>query len=196
MDALNNISMRLLCKYKAYIIITFSVFASSACAMFYDLSTNNKPAPYTKPTTIAKNFDISGRFIIKANKKNNYGNFTWSKQDDDETMELRSPIGSTIARITIKDKIATLATGNKIYTGDNLDQLLEDNLGFILPIGLLHYWIQGVALPNIPLDNQLGDGFTQLGWVVEYLSWSDATHPKVIQCSKGDLTIKLLLEWD
>jgi outer membrane lipoprotein LolB len=157
--------------------------------------TVDKAAPYIKPARIDQNFDISGRFSIKTSKDNNYGNFTWARQHESESLELRSPIGSVVAKITIEDKLATLETKDKKYSGSNLDKLLKDNLGFILPMRSLHYWIQGVALPNVPLDNQLDDGFTQLGWKVEYLEWSDPNHPKILQCSKGDLVIKLLLEW-
>ncbi len=176
-------------------IITLSIFLStSSCAMFYN-PTVNKPAPYIKPTTIDQNFDVSGRFSIKTSKKNDYGNFTWARQGNSESMELRSPIGSVAAKITINNKAVTLETKDKTYTGDDLDKVLEDNLGFTLPMQSLHYWIQGIALPDTLIESKLDDGFIQLGWKVEYLEWADPNHPKILQCSKGDLIIKLLLEW-
>ncbi|MCC2624223.1 MAG: lolB [Burkholderiales bacterium] len=162
--------------------------------MFYN-PTVEKSSPYIKPTTIDKNFDISGRFSITTPKKNDYGNFTWARQGESESLELRSPIGSVVAKISIESKAATLETKDKTYTGNDLDKLLQDNLGFTLPMQSLHYWIQGVALPNMPIDSNLADGFVQLGWKVEYLDWQDPNHPKILQCSKGDLTIKLLIEW-
>ncbi|HLX53142.1 MAG TPA: lipoprotein insertase outer membrane protein LolB [Aquella sp.] len=173
---------------------TWLFLSITSCAMFYN-PTVEKPSPYIKPTAIDQNFDISGRFSIKTSQKNDYGNFTWTKQNESENMELRSPIGSVAAKITIESKIVTLETKDKTYTGDDLDKLLQDNLGFTLPMQSLHYWIQGVALPNTPIDSKLDDGFIQLGWKVEYLDWQDPNHPKILQCSKGDLTIKLLIEW-
>lgn len=178
---------------KNFVLSSLLVFMTS-CAMFYN-PTVAKPSPYVKPTAIDQNFDISGRFNIKTAEKNNYGNFTWIKTGTNESMELRSPIGSTVAKITIESKVATLETKDKTYTGDDLDQMLEDNLGFTLPMQSLHFWIQGVALPGIPIDSNLDDGFVQLGWKVEYLAWTDPNHPKILLCSKGDLTIKLLIEW-
>ncbi len=166
----------------------------SGCASFYNPGVD-KPSVYVKPKAIDKNFDISGRFSITNAKDNNYGNFTWTRQAPDENLELRSPIGSTVAKITIESGVATLETEGKIYHGQDLDTILEQNLGFSLPMQSLHYWIQGVALPTSPIEENLNDGFVQLGWTVEYLAWADPNHPKILQCSRGDLTIKLLLEW-
>lgn len=178
-----------------FLIITFGLTVClTSCAIFYN-PTVAKPSPYVKPTAIDQNFDISGRFSIKTTDKNNYGNFTWTKYGSNESMELRSPIGSTVAKITIESSFATLETKDKKFTGEDLDQMLEDNLGFTLPMQSLHYWIQGIAIPDTPIDKGLEDGFVQLGWKVEYLAWTNPNHPRILQCSKGDLTIKLLLEW-
>lgn len=177
-------------------IISFSslmVFMSS-CAMLYD-PTVVKPASYIKPTSVSKNFDISGRFNIKTNEKNSYGNFIWTRQDDRENLELRSPIGTAVAKITIESSVVKLRTKDNAYIGRDVDRMLEANLGFTLPIHLLHYWVQGVALPNIPVDRKLYDGFVQLGWKIEYLSWAEPNHPKILLFSRGGVSIKLLIEW-
>jgi outer membrane lipoprotein LolB len=170
------------------------MFVLGGCASFYN-PTVDKPSAYVKPQVIDKDFDISGRFSITNAKDNNYGNFTWVRQSPNENLELRSPIGNTVAKITIESGLATLETDGKTYHGQDLDSMLEKNLGFTLPMESLHYWIQGIALPNVPIEASLSDGFIQLGWKVEYLAWSDPNHPRVLQCSRGDLTIKLLLEW-
>jgi outer membrane lipoprotein LolB len=162
--------------------------------MFYNPTVTN-PSPYMRPLLIDNNFDISGRFNIKTANQNNYGNFTWTKQNTSESLELRSPIGTTVARITVESGVATLTTKDKVYTKDDLDDMLEQNLGFSLPMPYLHYWIQGISLPDVPIDGELADGFIQLGWQVEYLEWYNQNHPKIIRCTKDDLSIKLLLEW-
>lgn len=182
-------------RYIIKLLVLVSVLSLlTACANFYN-PTVEKPATYVRPTVIDKDFDISGRFSIKTADKNNYGNFTWNKLGNSENLELRSPIGNTVAKIMVESGVATLETQDKTYRGDDLDDMLEDNLGFTLPMESLHYWIQGIALPNTPIESKLDDGFVQSGWKVEYLAWSDPNHPKIIQCSRSNLTIKLLLEW-
>ena len=73
--------------------------------------------------------------------------------------------------------------------------MMQRELGFVLPMAYLHYWIQGVQLPGLPIDEELTDGFVQLGWDVEYLQWLDPTHPEIVECTKDDLVIKLLIQW-
>ena len=166
----------------------------SGCASFYDISTNNN-TKYVKPFSIEQTFDITGRFFIKKANKNDYGNFTWRMTRTNEELNFNSPIGQTFARITIESGIATLTARGKSYTGKSLDLMMQDQLGFILPINYLHYWVQGVSLPQIPITNDLPDGFIQLGWRIQYLKWSNSIHPQIIQCTKDDLVIKLLVKW-
>lgn len=182
-------------KYLKFIFMMFLLFSSYGCASFYDATPDKPVTTYTKPTTIDQSFDISGRFIIKQPEKNSYGNFTWNKAAESEVLNFNTPLGQTVAQITIESGVATLTAQGKTYTGDNLDAMMQEKLGFVLPMNYLHYWIQGVGLPNVPVTKQLVDGFVQLGWNVEYLQWSDSNHPQIVQCSKDDLVIKLLIEW-
>ena len=100
-----------------------------------------------------------------------------------------------IGKIIINKHKATLFTEHESYTGSNLDTLMVENLGFSIPLAYLHYWIEGIALPSIPIDMTNKYGFSQLGWKVEYLEWYDNNHPKIIKISKTNLVIKLLIQW-
>ena len=165
------------------------------CASFYDATPDKPVSTYTKPISIESEFDISGRFIIKQPNKNDYGNFTWVRSGESEELDFNSPIGQTVAKIIIESGNATLYAKNESYAGESLNVMMEKRLGFVLPMNYLHYWIQGVPLPNVPTTQELTTGFVQLGWNVEYLEWMDSTHPQIIQCTKDDLVIKLLIVW-
>ncbi len=167
----------------------------TGCASLYDTKVDN-PADYHKPQQVDDNYSLTGRFSIRTADKNYYGNFSWLKESANEELDFMSPIGSTVAQIKIESGIASLTDEeNKTYSGENLNQLMEERLGFVLPMGYLHYWIQGVPLPQYPVQESLKSGFSQLGWRVEYLSWHDQNHPQIIQASKDDLRIKLLLNY-
>lgn len=167
----------------------------AGCASFYDATPRKQSITYTKPIHIESEFDISGRFIIKRPNKNDYGNFTWNRSGESEELDFNSPVGQTVAKIIIESGNATLYAKNESYTSESLNEMMEKRLGFVLPMNYLHYWIQGVPLPNIPTTKQLTTGFVQLGWNVEYLQWIDSAHPEIIQCTKDDLVIKLLIIW-
>lgn len=167
----------------------------NACASFYNIEASKPATVYIRPTAVVTDFNISGRFSIKNKEKNYYGNLTWSRTGNNEALDFNSPIGQTFARIVIESNNVTLTTNKDTYTGDDLDNMMIEELGFTLPLNYLHYWIQGVEFPNELITETLNNGFIQLGWRVEYLEWQDKTHAKIIMCSKGDLIIKLLLEW-
>ncbi len=167
----------------------------TGCASYYD-ATVDKPAVYHQPVKIDEDFSISGRFSIKTDQKNYYGNFDWNHESGNDVLNFNSPVGTTVAQIKVESGIAELTDeDNNTYTGKNLDQLMIARLGFSLPMNYLHYWIQGVPLPAYPVDSKLDSGFTQLGWKVEYLSWSDTNHPQIVQVTKDSLRIKLLTNW-
>lgn len=166
----------------------------SGCASFYDRQVSN-PDLYHKPVTIDNNFNISGRFSIITSNKNYYGNFEWQHESSLDNLALVTPLGNTVAQITVESSIATLKTNDDTYRGDDLDELLTKQLGFTLPINYLHYWVQGVPLPQYPVESSLNSGFKQLGWNIEYLKWQDENHPEIVQVSKPNLRIKLLTNW-
>lgn len=175
--------------------IFFFSLALSGCASFYDVKPDQPVQAYVKPKAIDQNFDISGRFNVKQPDQSSYGNFSWVKQGDNEVLSFKTPLGQTVAQITIESGIPTLTKDGETYTGDDFDDVMDENLGFTMPMNYLHFWIQGVPVPNEPVTKQLHDGFVQLGWNVEYLQWKDSNHPQIIQCTKNNLVLKLLIEW-
>lgn len=178
---------------KFWVLIAILLLCCS-CANFYDPTVTN-PAYYVEPLQKVDNFDISGRFAIKTSYKNNYGNFTWVKSAESEVLDLQTPLGSTVAQIIVVNGINTLVTKDNTYVGDKLNQVLLNKLGVVLPLQSLHYWITGIAIPDMPIEKKLAYGFRQLGWNVEYLAWQDTNHPRILQCTKDDLIIKLLIQW-
>ena len=180
---------------KVPIFLFIAVLFLSACASFYNIESSKPLTVYNRPVVVPNDFNISGRFSIKTKDKYNYGNLTWSRVGDIEELDFISPLGQTFARIKIESGNINLTTNNDTYTSEDLDDLMIRQLGFVLPLNYLHYWILGVEFPGIIVTEKLVDGFIQLGWKVEYLEWVDKNHPKIIMCSKDDLIIKLLIEW-
>ena len=166
----------------------------SSCASFYIFNVKSTPA-YKRPVKIDNDFDISGRFSIKSLEANRYGNFGWIKNNDTEELSFNTPLGQTVAKVMIDNQKTILQTNDNVYTGDDLDQMMQDKLGFVIPLKYLHYWIQGVALPNTTITQELPSGFSQLGWNVQYLQWQDQNHPRIIQLDNGELVIKLLIDY-
>lgn len=178
-------------KWLLPILLTLSL---TACASFYDKKVD-KADDYHTPDIVDESYNVNGRFSIITQKDNSYGNFTWQHSSQFDDVSLMSPIGNVVAKIIVESNIATLKTSDGSYSGKDLDSLLMQQLGYTLPITYLHYWMQGIPLPEYPVTNKLQSGFMQLGWKVEYLKWQDENHPYIMQISNDAMRIKLLINW-
>lgn len=175
-------------------LITF-IFILSGCASLFGIA-DTPPAIYHKPMYVDESYSIDGRFSINSNHSHEYGNFTWIKKSNNEEMNFNTPLGQTVAKIVIESGIVTLSTKDHTYVGNDVDDMLYDNIGFDLPVNYLHYWVQGLPLPNEAITKYLSDGFEQSGWKVEYLEWSNPNHPHLLKCTNQDLVVKLLINWN
>lgn len=178
------------------VLVIFSILINLllvACGSFF-YSEPKTSVKYIAPKNIDLTFDVSGRFFVKNLSQERYGNFLWNKNNV-ETIEFNTPMGQTIAKIVIESSIVTLYKDNKKYVGDSVDDLMDNELGFTIPINYLHYWLQGVSIPNVNVDQELNNGFAQLGWNIEYLEYDKNNKPKIIRISNSETVIKLFVNW-
>jgi outer membrane lipoprotein LolB len=183
--------MQVLCGF----LLLSSLFLSG-CASLFGIADANKLPVYHKPMYIKESYAINGRFSINSNTTHKYGNFTWVKTSTNEEINFNTPLGQTVAKITIESGIVTLTTKEHTYVGNDVDDMLYDNIGFDLPVNYLHYWVEGLPLPNTEVARYFTDGFEQASWKVEYLDWSTNNEPHLLKCTNKDLVVKLLINWN
>ncbi|MBV8629232.1 MAG: lipoprotein localization protein LolB [Paraburkholderia sp.] len=151
-----------------------------------------------------------GRFAVQyvdqnGQQRNAYGNFQWQENGDTVSLELRNPLGQTLAIVTSSMSSATLELPNRQpLTADNVSTLMQNALGFALPVEGLRYWLQPSAAPTSraktetdPQNDRLKQ-IQQDGWTIDYVSYADApaTGVKRLNLSRDNppLDIKLVLD--
>ena len=170
-------------------------------------STSNAATSVTAQTTRA----YQGRFAVQYNdvrgqQHNAYGNFSWQETGDTVTLQLRNPLGQTLAIVTSSPASATLELPNRQpLTADNASMLMQNTLGFPLPVEGLRYWLQPSPAPtsrakteNDPDQPSRLKQITQDGWTIDYVAYADApaTGVKRLNLSRTEppLDIKLVLD--
>ncbi|WNC89430.1 lipoprotein insertase outer membrane protein LolB [Paraburkholderia sp. FT54] len=170
-------------------------------------STSNAATSVTAQTSRA----YQGRFAVQYNdqngqQRNAYGNFTWQETGDTVTLQLRNPLGQTLAVVTSSPASATLELPNRQpLTADNVSTLMQNALGFALPVEGLRYWLQPSPAPTSraktekdPEQPSRLKQITQDGWTIDYLAYADApaTGVKRINLTRSEppLDIKLVLD--
>jgi outer membrane lipoprotein LolB len=176
----------------------------SACA-----PTKVRPASAEQTAATARTqVDYDGRFAIKYNdqngtERNAYGNFSWHQQGDTVNIELKNPLGQTLAIIESAPSSATLQLPNKPpQTAARVDDLMHDALGFALPVAGLRYWLEPVAAPGskatTETDPQNGriKQLEQDGWTINYYEYTTDNNVKRMNLTHEDppLAIRLVLD--
>ncbi|HHT8832063.1 MULTISPECIES: lipoprotein insertase outer membrane protein LolB [Burkholderia] len=152
-----------------------------------------------------------GRFAVRyddrlGNPQNVYGNFDWQEHGDDVSLELRSPLGQTLAVVKSTPRAASLELPNRpTQYAPDVGDLMQKTLGFELPLAGLRYWLLPTVAPATPAETvrDPADGtrvkqIRQDGWTIDYLAYADApaTGVKRVNLVRATppLDIKLVLD--
>ncbi len=150
-------------------------------------------------------FAMNGRISIKHQETRQSAGLHWMHQVQSDEILLLNPLGQTAARVYRDDRNATLDNGDKHYQDVDAESLMEQVLGWHLPLNGLHHWVLGMADPASPaqIERDSAGRITVLrqdGWEVRYLRYADGkpdSLPARLQLSHEDLQVQLLIdEWE
>lgn len=109
------------------------------------------------------------------------GSFRWEEQGRNVRLDLVSPLGQTLAVVTSTPSGATLDLPNEQpRNAPEVDSLMEQALGFSLPVSGMRDWMHGRAATGAPAqitrdDKGRPDTLRQNGWTVRYVAWQDTS---------------------
>jgi outer membrane lipoprotein LolB len=172
------------------------------------------PSPTQTERSFHDNILIQGRFSVAYEQSNRpqsvQGRFQWQQQGQRIDIDLMSPLGQTMAKLSITPNSATIQqTGKETKVADNVAELTEQTLGWSLPVVGMRDWLQGfnratnnqrqIARPN---EN---DQFDTEGWHIQYVSWqqnSVSVYPKRIDLTRTSprlhqLSLRIIIDqWE
>jgi len=162
----------------------------------------------TAPLLDASGFEREGRFAMRSQSpfeqpKAIQGNFRWQQTVNGWVLSLSSPLGATLARLSVD------GTGALLRTPDGPDQraasataLLRQAIGEPVPIDALEDWIQGrlgnaSGISNIT-RNDVGQitGFTQGNWQVTFERYDSKGPTRMVlssQYNQRDVVLRLVV---
>jgi outer membrane lipoprotein LolB len=155
----------------------------SACA-----TTSSNAPPASSVAAYRDSIELSGRLQANYQKDGKpesvSGKFVWTQLPGKVDISLASPLGQTLARITVTPQSATLVQADQApRVAADIDSLTAQTLGWQLPVSGLRDWLQGYATDAAgkrfvasPANNTV---LTQDGWRLRFVSWQDASgaHP-------------------
>ncbi|MFC7289362.1 lipoprotein insertase outer membrane protein LolB [Herminiimonas glaciei] len=177
-------------------ILIMSTALLGACA-----SITPPTGPASEQAATARKYQeaitLGGRLSVQYQKDDKdeaiHGSFTWKQSKDRSSIAILSPLGQILATIEVTPDNATLVqSGQPPRSAADVDLLVEQTLGWPLPVSGLRSWLQGFANDTnnktfiaTPVNNRVT---TRDGWNIQYPTWeSDQQSPPQDRPKRIDL---------
>ena len=151
-------------------MLALSLLAISGCAVTGATQVSNRPV--VAQTVLAKQFSLSGRFSAKNGAEQVSGQFRYSQNDADRTLNLFSPLGTPLADIVANRDVATLTQASgATQSAASLSHLLRMVIDLPVTDQMLSAWLQGQpSLASVQGTERDATGlpsrFVESGWEV------------------------------
>lgn len=164
------------------------------------------PATVSRPAQAeSASFALNGRIAVRHNGERNSAGVRWTHTTQSDEVLLMNPLGQTAVRVYRDGTGASLEDGEKRYRAEDAESLMQQVLGWQLPLSGLHHWVLGLAAAGSPaqIERDANGRITVLrqdGWEVRYLRHADDkpdSLPMRLQLSREGLQIQLPIdEWE
>lgn len=165
-----------------------------------------KPGESTQPKadpTQLSNWNIKGAVSIRSAQGGNLGAFNWQQNSKASyKIQVAGPLNMGSVQIIGRSKQITLIKSDgKQASASSPENLMQQQLGWYLPISNLYYWVRGLAAPGIPAQKSFdGAGhLTQLaqeGWNIQlrqFRSINNYELPTRLELYNPELKIKIVI---
>lgn len=177
------------------------------------------PAPASLPAAVAarpyhESIAIDGRLSVRYQQDGRdqalHGGFEWRQSPGRVAVALRSPLGQTLATITVTPDEATLVRAGELpRRAADADALAASALGWPLPVAGLRDWLQGFAVTAdggrfVAAPDQTSSVVTRDGWRLTYDDWRQddpaaPSHPHRLDASRtteqaGEVALRIVID--
>lgn len=163
------------------------------------------PVAVQRSAQIDAPFVFNGRVAIKQGKQHDSAGVRWIHHAAEDEILLLAPLGQTVARIHRDGAETTLEASGKHYSSQDMESLMQQALGWQLPLSGLRYWVSALPAPegefHIERDaNGQVNLLRQQGWEIRYSRYattsSDALPLRMNLNREGMEVLLLIDEWE
>ena len=161
---------------------------------------------HRKAVTPLDSWTLQGKLGVRAPTESGSGTVLWLQQQEEYDIRLSGPLGRGATRIQGNDHGVTLdIAGQPPVSASSAEALLEQQVGWRLPVEHLLWWVRGLPAPGSPSRLQLNPDsqlarLAQAGWTVEYSRYQQIDGvqlPQRLQLSGYDMLLTLVItRWE
>ncbi len=150
-------------------------------------------------------WDMRARAALRLDEEAFSVGFSWRRDAESFRLLLEAPFGRGVFRISASGDGAYrlhLPDGRQI-ANSSPEALLEDVIGWSLPISGLEYWVRGMPQPGGNYSRRIdaegrARSIRQDSWTISYIDYFDAEAdpqlPRRIKLVRDEVTLKLVIE--
>ncbi len=144
-------------------------------------------------------FTASGKLGIRSDEVNESARFNWIQQGNDYEIELLDPFGRQVMDLVGETGQVVLRSTNQPQpqVARTPEELMQQLLGWQVPVAPARYWIQGHPAPGIAFETAGLNQFNQLGWQIDILTLQQTPEglslPRKVRLSHEDLRLTLII---
>ena len=191
------------------LFFAFAISAIAGCSQFANLQDAQQAEElWARQQLILgeyNNWDIHARAAIRLEGEFYNIGIRWQRDDRRFKMLLEAPFGQGVFRIESSegDIYRLRLPDGQVFENHTAEALLEEVIGWSLPISGLEYWIRGLPRPGSTYSYRSGAGgrtrsINQDQWAIDYLDYfvqqEDPQLPRRIKLVSDKVTLKLIVE--
>ena len=122
----------------------------------------------SQPTHLVDNYDFfaQGKLGIKAPQQQFSGNFSWRQTGVEVELQLWGPLGQGRTVLQGNPDHLVLRRGEEVVAQGVPEQVMEQHLGWSLPLSVVGAWLTGEPYTGFPVAQTCLATFCQLGWEI------------------------------
>ena len=163
---------------KNFFVVLCCVFLLSSCSNLPQQAPLTTPWPERQQQLSALiDWQFRGHVVFKMPERKFSANVYWQQTADAYQVMLFGPLGFNAVNLDGDSSVAHLKDSHgHVYTAENPELLMQQQLGWSLPISSLYYWVRGLPAPGL-ITQVLYDEFhridilEQQGWQIHYLAY-------------------------
>ena len=147
-------------------------------------------------------WNLNGRIVVRTGERAFQGRFRWSQRPDDLELVVRSPIGTSVMRVSGPNNNLVVETRGEQRDLDDPEAQLSALVGWWLPVTSFPSWLLGIPDPTYAARERVGSGGTlasldQRLWridIADYQLAVDVLIPRELSLRHDALDLRVVID--
>lgn len=194
-----------------FYILVLALFVLSGCASRVPVPSDDHRTTLwernKRELQSMENWSMKGRIAMRVEKDGWSASLHWQQTRQDYLLRLIAPLGQGVYELRgNQDGVQLKTAKDGVLRAQDPESLLQQNLGWQVPVSGLQYWVRGLPQPGVAIEGLQLDGkgrlseLAQNGWRISYksfLSEVDYDLPKKLSLQNGKVTLRFSIKgWD